>query len=88
MRLQLETEDMLILRDGRPLGVMGQFGGNSINGQYLQTLAGLLRKVVEIGISNDFFADKKNLDKVLEMGVVKIIAFNESPMATWKEMFI
>ena len=72
VRYLLTTDDQLILRDGRPFGENGVFGGNSLNWPFPQTLAGMVRTAV--GFSRDpfYFENSENADKILETGIARI----------------
>gem|GEM_PF-1168020 len=46
---------MIILRDGRPFGEIGTFGGGGLDWPLPQTLAGMCRTMIGYGRSEDFF---------------------------------
>lgn len=79
MRYKLTTDDMLILRDGRPFGDSGMFGGNSLNWPFPQTIAGMVRTIT--GFSRDplYFVSSKNrnyidnINKILDIRIDKLL---------------
>ena len=73
MRYQLTTDEMLILRDGRPFGESGMFGGNSLNWPFPQTLAGMVRTAVGVSRDAGYFHVPENVKGILEVGIFKIL---------------
>lgn len=73
MRYQLTTDEMLILRDGRPFGESGVFGGNSLNWPFPQTLAGMVRTAVGVSRDAGYFHVSENVKEILEVGIFKIL---------------
>ncbi|MGB5157278.1 MAG: type III-B CRISPR module-associated Cmr3 family protein [Desulfobacterales bacterium] len=73
MKYKLTTDETLILRDGRPFGETGVFGGNSYNWPFAQTIAGMAR--TKIGFSRDpqYFTTEANADDILKIGISKIL---------------
>jgi len=73
VRYILTTDDQLILRDGRPFGESGVFGGSSLNWPFPQTLAGMVRTAV--GFSRDpfYFDHIENADEILKIGISRIV---------------
>lgn len=77
MRYKLTTDEVLILRDGRPFGDSGIFGGISLKWPYPQTIAGMVRTSVGLKQDECYFdqSDKReeNLEKILSIGISKIL---------------
>jgi CRISPR-associated protein Cmr3 len=78
MRYQIESDDLLILRDGRPFGDVGTFGGHSVLWPYPQTLAGMVRTSMGHAKSDDYFAASHpqrddNLQQILKIGMQQIL---------------
>ncbi len=78
MRYQIESDDLLILRDGRPFGDVGTFGGHSVLWPYPQTLAGMVRTSIGHAKSDDYFSASHpqrddNLQKILNIGLQQIL---------------
>ena len=72
-RYMLFSEDLLILRDGRPFGDTGSFGGTALDWPLPQTLAGMCRTALGHGISRDAFDSSEILDGLLNLGMEKIL---------------
>ena len=78
MRYQIESDDLLILRDGRPFGEAGVVGGYSIAWPYPQTLAGMVRTTVGMHREPDYFEHSRsdfqqNLEDILSVGLRGIL---------------
>ncbi len=74
-RYGLSSDDIVILRDGRPFGESGVFGGTALDWPMPQTLAGMCRSSLGFGRSKDFFANKRNLEKILAIGLKRILPY-------------
>jgi CRISPR-associated protein Cmr3 len=91
MKYKISTEDMLILRDGRPFGDDGVFGGSSVLWPYPHTIAGMVRTISGFKKNENFF-DKnsknfqENLDKILKTGIKKILP-SEFINNKWQPLF-
>lgn len=70
---KISSDDLIVLRDGRPFGDAGIFGGTSLDWPYPQTIAGMVRSAVGFNCCDDFFKDKNNIPKILNVGVSKLI---------------
>lgn len=71
---KISSDDLIILRDGRPFGEAGIYGGTSLSWPYPQTIAGMCRSAVGFNTSPDFFKDKvNNIPKILKVGIANII---------------
>lgn len=85
MKYRLTTEDTLILRDGRPFGETGVFGGNSHDWPFAQTLVGMARTKIGFSLDPQYFNTPENADEILKIGISKIL-----PMAKideqWSEL--
>ncbi len=73
-RYVLYSGEALILRDGRPFGEVGTFGGTSLQWPLPQTLAGMCRTAVGFGRSETYFSQAENCQAVLSIGLEKILA--------------
>lgn len=85
MRYQIESDDLLILRDGRPFGDVGTFGGNSVLWPYPQTLAGMVRTAIGHAKSDAFFdvnnpQRQDNLQHILGIGLSQILPMQRRAM--------
>lgn len=94
MRYQIESEELLIFRDGRPFGEFGTFGGNSIPWPNPQTLAGMMRTAVGMGKSEDYFSmnnpkREQNLNDILNIGLHQILPMQRSLTngENWQALF-
>ncbi|MDA3895227.1 MAG: hypothetical protein PF482_03650 [Desulfobacteraceae bacterium] len=85
MKYRLITDETLILRDGKPFGETGVFGGNSHEWPFAQTITGMVR--TKTGDTRDphYFNTPENAEAVLTIGLRKIL-----PMAwideQWKAL--
>jgi len=75
MRISLTTEDQLILRDGRPFGDAGSFGGNSLNWPQPQTIAGMVRTMIGFNRDENYFQDGSNIEKIKDLKISKIMPY-------------
>ncbi|WP_419780212.1 type III-B CRISPR module-associated Cmr3 family protein [Maridesulfovibrio sp.] len=74
----ISSDDLIILRDGRPFGEAGIFGGTSLDWPYPQTIAGMVRSAVGFNSDPDFFKNKANIPKILSVGISKITPLLDS----------
>ncbi|MDG5816170.1 type III-B CRISPR module-associated Cmr3 family protein [Chitinispirillales bacterium ANBcel5] len=73
MRYTIQTEDQLILRDGKPFGDEGLFGGTSCSWVMPQTLAGMVRTAIGFAQDPNYFLSEDNKKNILEVGIEKIL---------------
>ncbi|TWI62865.1 CRISPR-associated protein Cmr3 [Desulfobotulus alkaliphilus] len=72
-RYMLSSKELLILRDGRPFGDAGSFGGTGLAWPLPQTLAGMCRTALVLAGPEDAFENKENLDALLDVSMEKIL---------------
>jgi len=72
-RYVLSTEDMLVLRDGRPFGEAGMFGGSALDWPLPQTIAGMCRTAMGFQRNPDFFSNSQDAQSVLNIGIVQLL---------------
>lgn len=72
-RYALSSEDVIILRDGRPFGDTGVFGGTALDWPLPQTLAGMCRSSLGFGRSEKYFAEQSNIERILTVGIKRIL---------------
>lgn len=72
-RYVLSTEDMLVLRDGRPFGEAGVFGGSVLDWPMPQTIAGMCRTALGFQRDPDFFSDSQSAKSVLNIGIIQLL---------------
>jgi len=85
MRYRLTSDELLILRDGRPFGEFGVYSGNSLSWPLPQTIAGMVRTSVGFSRNMDFFNNPSNAEKILEVGISKILPMVKIS-AVWKPL--
>lgn len=73
-RLILTTRDMLVLRDGRPFGESGTFGGSSFDWPRPQTIAGMCRTAVGLGRGEGYFGIPEGCGAVMKIGISRLLA--------------
>jgi len=86
VRYKLTTDEMLILRDGRPFGESGMFGGNSLNWPFPQTLAGMVRTAVGFSRDSRYFDAPENVEEILEVGISKILPMMAKTDDQWQAL--
>ncbi|MGK5093674.1 type III-B CRISPR module-associated Cmr3 family protein [Deltaproteobacteria bacterium TL4] len=64
MNYLLKSDESIILRDGRPFGEEGMFGGNSLLWPLPHTLAGMVRTKVGLSRDQDYFRNSKNAESL------------------------
>lgn len=72
-RYVLTSEDMLVLRDGRPFGDAGVFGGTALDWPLPQTIAGMCRTALGFQRDANFFADPDRTREVLSIGLGQLL---------------
>ncbi|WP_027180398.1 type III-B CRISPR module-associated Cmr3 family protein [Maridesulfovibrio bastinii] len=72
-RYCISSDDLIILRDGRPFGAAGIFGGNSLDWPYPQTLAGMCRSAIGLNCCSDYFSHKSNLEQILKVSLDRVL---------------
>lgn len=72
-RYALSSDDLLILRDGRPFGDAGAFGGTALDWPLPQTLAGMCRTSLGFGRSVDYFNDAANVRQIQAIGIKRFL---------------
>jgi CRISPR-associated protein Cmr3 len=87
MRYQIESEDLLIFRDGRPFGEAGTFGGFSLTWPNPQTITGMMRTAIGHAQSEDFFDSKNpkhkaNIEQIMTLGLTQILPMQRSVTAS------
>ena len=73
MRFQIQTDQPLIFRDGKPFGEDTSFGGSAYDWVMPQTLAGMVRTAVGFSKGDDYFNSEQNRNAILEVGIEKIL---------------
>ena len=73
MRIGIQTTDQLVLRDGRPFGDSGMFGGDSLLWPQPQTIAGMIRTAVGFSRSAWYFKDRANAEAIRKVGIEKLM---------------
>ncbi len=73
-RYALSSSEVLVLRDGRPFGEVGTFGGTSLPWPLPQTIAGMCRTAVGFSRATAYFDRKEHCEAVLSLGLEKIVA--------------
>lgn len=72
-RYMLASDDMLVLRDGRPFGDAGVFGGTALDWPLPQTIAGMCRTALGFQRDAEFFADRDRTKDVLGIGLGRLL---------------
>ena len=72
-RYALSSDDLLILRDGRPFGDTGTFGGTALSWPLPQTLAGMCRSSLGFDRSDEYFSDAGNIKQILSVGLRRVL---------------
>lgn len=77
MRVAIKSDEQIVLRDGRPFGDVGAFGGNSLNWPQPQTIAGMLRTKIGFSRSEDYFDKDKDesIQEILKIGLNRIMPY-------------
>ncbi|OEU65712.1 MAG: hypothetical protein BA863_06095 [Desulfovibrio sp. S3730MH75] len=70
---EISSDDMIILRDGRPFGESGVFGGTSLDWPFPQTIAGMCRSAVGLQRDPNFFKDSRNAKKIMKIGIQRLM---------------
>lgn len=78
MRYQIATDEMLVLRDGRPFGEVGTFGGTSLSWPLPQTIAGMCRTALGFQRDPKFFKTNDNIDKIMAVAIRQLLPFIRS----------
>jgi len=78
VKYSITTDDMLILRDGRPFGESGVFGGSAVNWPFPQTISGMVRTATGFARSADFFNTPGNAEKLLDIEISGILPMLET----------
>lgn len=72
-RYLIQSDDLLIFRDGRPFGDFDRFGGTCLSWPLPQTLAGMCRTAIghQRGVQNksDYFSNPQNAEAVKQIGI-------------------
>lgn len=72
-RYLMTSNDMLVLRDGRPFGETGVFGGTSLYWPLPQTIAGMCRTAIGVQRDPDLFQDEAKTQEMLNIGIGQIL---------------
>lgn len=90
MKTIVTSQDLLILRDGRPFGADQNFGGTGYNWPMPQTIAGMVRTVTGNGVCDDFFTgpdSEININRILSMALKKILPYAKQEGRHWEPVF-
>lgn len=72
MRYELRTDNQLVLRDGKPFGEDGSFGGTGLSWVMPQTLAGMVRTSIGFGRGDNYFSEESSRKEILNVGIEKL----------------
>lgn len=86
MHYRITSEETIILRDGKPFGEYGTFGGNSYKWPLPQTLSGMIRTAVGFNRDSHFFDSEENCQNILNVKLQRIIAA-ACFSGTWEPLF-
>jgi len=73
MMLAVTSDDQILLRDGRPFGGEGSFGGTSLTWPQPQTLAGMIRTHIGFARSPGYFHDEARAKEILKVGIARML---------------
>lgn len=73
MRVVVTSEEQIILRDGRPFGGEGSFGGTALAWPQAQTLAGMVRTHVGFRRAPDYFGTPANAEAIRKVGLGRML---------------
>jgi len=73
MMLAVTSDEQIVLRDGRPFGGEGSFGGTALSWPQPQTLAGMIRTHVGYARGPGYFDNKDNGKETLKIGLSRIL---------------
>lgn len=73
MRYRIASDELIVLRDGRPFGEVGTFGGTSLAWPLPQTLAGMCRTALGFCRDQHFFETDGNAAVIKEVGIARIL---------------
>lgn len=83
-RINIKPDEQLILRDGRPFGGSGNFGGTSYDWPQPQTIAGMIRTAIGYSRDPGYFKEQKNIEAVKQISISKLIpATSQSEENPW-----
>lgn len=75
-RYSISSKEMIVLRDGRPFGEIGTFGGGALNWPMPQTLTGMCRTLIGNGRTVDFFTGQdrtKNIEAIRKIALKRLL---------------
>ncbi len=72
-RLCVKTDEAVVLRDGRPFGEPGVFGGTGVTWPLPQTLAGMVRTAVGFARDPHYFDVGENCDAIRRVALRRIL---------------
>lgn len=72
-RLWVQTDEAVVLRDGRPFGEPGVFGGTGVAWPLPQTLAGMVRTAVGFARDPHYFDEAGNCDAIRRVALRRIL---------------